>query len=43
MPASSRRLRLTGGVRPQMWIAGLLLLCGYVSTTFHLDERLFFR
>ncbi|MCQ4274884.1 SdiA-regulated domain-containing protein [Stutzerimonas degradans] len=42
MPASSRRLRLTGGVRPQMWIAGLLLLCGYVSTTFHLDERLFF-
>lgn len=42
MPASSRRLRLIGGVRPQMWIAGLLLLCGYVSTTFHLDERLFF-
>ncbi|CAM5268081.1 hypothetical protein SSTU70S_03817 [Stutzerimonas stutzeri] len=42
MPASSRRLRLTGGVRPQMWIAGLLVLYGPVSTTFHLDERLFF-
>ncbi|MCW3147076.1 SdiA-regulated domain-containing protein [Stutzerimonas stutzeri] len=43
MREASKRLGLMGGLRPQVWLAGLLMLCcGYATTTFHLDERLFY-